>query len=128
MVIKAGSRAPQSLSMARRVSGCVVNGPEVKSSGDCAMATSLFGGASVGTLAGEPPQSPSREQHHDGGATTGRQQEGRAPSQPEDRSQEIEQIVEVEAECSRIGLAARSIQLLQLLRPVAGEKERHTGP
>src|SRR5262245_50915401 len=128
MAINAGSRDPQSLSMARRVSSCVVNGPGVKSSGDCAMATSLLGGAGAGTPAGEPPQSPSGEQHHEGDANAGRRQEGRAQAQPDDRSQEIEQIVEVEAERSRIGLTARSIQSLQLLRPVAGKEKRRTAP
>src|SRR5262245_25310785 len=126
MVMNAGSRDPQSLSMARRVSGCVVNGPGVNSSEDCAMATSLLGGTSVGAPAGEPPQSPSGEQHHEGGANTGRHEEGRAPPQPDDRSQQIEQVVEVEAERARIGLAARSIQPLQRLRPGAGEEKRRT--
>src|SRR5262245_64694248 len=77
MAMNAGSRDPQSLSMARRVSSCVVNGPGVNSSGDCAMATSLLGGTGVGTPAGEPPQAPSGEQHHEGQSDTGRHQEGR---------------------------------------------------
>src|SRR5262245_27771646 len=128
MAMNAGSRDPQSLSMARRVSSRVVNGPGVNSSGDCATSTSLVRGASVGAPAGEPPQSPSGEQHHEGDANTGRHEEGRSPPQPDDRSQEIEQVIEIEAERPRIGLAARSIQSLQFLRPVAGEKKRRTAP
>src|SRR6185312_10517449 len=112
MARNAGSRDPRSLSMARRVSSRVVNGPGVNSSGDCAMAASLLGGTSVGTPAREPPQPPSGEQRHEGDANTGRHQEGRPPPQPDDRRQEIEQVVEVEAERARIGLAARSIQSL----------------
>src|SRR5262245_60775518 len=127
MPMNAGSREPQSSSITRRVSGRVVNGPGVNSSEGCAMAF-LLGGTDVGAAAVEPPQAPAGEQHHDGDAKTCRAQEIRAPAQPDDRRQQIEHVVEVEAERARIGLAARSIQLLQLLRPVAGQENRGTRP
>src|SRR5215510_9217957 len=63
MVMNAGSRDPQSLTMARRVSSCVVNGPGVNSSGDSGTSTSLLGGASVGMLGDHAPQSPRSEEH-----------------------------------------------------------------
>src|SRR5262245_5851130 len=116
MVMNAGSRDPQSLTMARRVSSCVVNGPGVNSSGDSGTSTSLLGGASVGMLGDHAPQSPSGEQHHESGANTGCHEEGRAPPKPDNRSQKVEQVVEIEAERARKGFAARSIQSLQRLR------------
>src|SRR3954471_21869204 len=126
MAMNAGSREPQSSSMARRVSSRVVNGPGVNSRGGCAMAV-LLGCTDVGT-GGEPPQAPTGEQHHDGDAKTCRHQEGGAPAQPNNRRQEIEHVIEVETERARIGLAARSIQSLKLLRPVAGEKNPRSRP
>src|SRR5262245_9549528 len=128
MPMNAGSREPQSSSIARRVSGRVVNGPGVNSSEGCAMAAFLLGGTDVGTPAVEPPQAPAGEQHHDGDAETCPAQEIRAPAQPDDRRQQIEHVVEVETERARIGLAPRTIQLLQLLRPVAGKENPGTGP
>src|SRR5262245_38480059 len=92
------------------------------------IACSLFGRTHFGPAAGEPPQTPAREQHHEACAKTCPHQELRTPAQPDDRRQEIEQVVGVEAECTRIGLAARSFQSLQRLRPVAADKERRTGP
>src|SRR5262245_26500622 len=126
-VMKAGSRDPQSSSMARRVSSCVVKGPGVNSSGDCAIPAFLFTCTDLGP-AREPPQAPSGEQHHEGEGKRRRDQQAVAPAVRDDRSQQIEQIVEVEAERPRIGLAAGSFQSLQVLRPPAGEKKRRAGP
>src|SRR6266545_586453 len=128
MAMNAGSREPQSLSMARRVSSCVVNGPGVNSSGDSGMATSLPGRTGVATPAGEPPQAPAGERHHAGDAKTGRHEEGRAPTQPDDRRQEKQQVVGVKAECPRIGLGAWLFQSLERLRPVAAGIKCNAGP